>query len=247
MRLYLGGYPFDDNEIQFSYNKKLILSKANRRERMRHQMKVRGVKQRSTAADLTIALQELEFAVGQGGDLIFKDNDGNNTVHAYTESNTLNGIRAVGGVNYPPGLPGVWGARTEYVNARTYEIVFEWDTADVESNLIYWSQQIVELSSGGFDFVVQEALTGFPQQQQTAQYTKQVFQQVGRAVGFSSYPNFPGLAYPSVYLRTKQSRRTLGDPINWNVNQFTHYPISWVYHYEAPFGLALGSPATPIF
>lgn len=247
MRLYLGGYAFDDNEVSIAGTRKEIMAKTNRRERFKHQIKVRGVKQRSTVADLTVALQELEFAVAQGGDLVFKDNDGNPTVHAYYESDTINGIRAIEGVTYTMGLPGVWGSQTEYVQARTYEITFEWDIESLDSELIFWQQDITEVSSGGLDFVVQEALTGLPQQQQTAQFTKQVFVQSGQAVGYSTYPNFPALAYPSTYLRTKMSRRKLGDPINWTVNKYTHFPISWKYHYEAPFGLALGAPAYPNF
>lgn len=247
MILSYGGYSFDDNEVEPSWNKVLVLGKTGRATHYQHQCRVRGSKLAANASALTAALSNMEAAVSQHGqDLVFKDNASQNTVHAVTSANTMNGVRAIEGVSYTAGRPGVWGAETEYADKRSYEIVFQWETLSAESNIVFYSETI-RISGGGPRFVIQEALTGLPQLQQTAQFSKTVAIQQGIAIGMTSTPAFPAKQYSTGILMEERSFEEIETPLNYRSNTPTHYPIRWKYHFESPFALALNTPANPTF
>jgi hypothetical protein len=248
MILSYGTHDFDDNEIQFAWNNKLVLGKAGRASHYVSQCKVLGVKLAVDAAALTTALTTLETKMAiHNVDLTFKDNTPANTVHVVTSTATLNGVRAIGGVTYPIGLPGVWGSQTEYANKRTFQVVFQWETSAAESNLQFYEESIRLIGGGGPKFVIQEALTGVPLFQQVTQFSKQVAIQSGTAVGFTSYPSFPSYAYSIGLLKQEKSFTEEVTPRDFHINTNANYMIRWSYHFEAPSGISLITPALPTF
>lgn len=247
MILSYGSYSFDDNEVSFEWDKQLVLGKTGRATHYQYQCRVTGVKQATTVASLTSKLTSLESAMESSGqDLVFKDNDSNNTVHVATSSSTINGVRAIGGVKYPKGNPGSWGSGSEYTVYRTYQVVFQWEIAANESNLVVY-QESIRISGGGPRFVIQETLTGSPVQQQTAQQSKVIAIQQGIAIGYSSYPSFPAFRYSTGYLREELSYQESETPLNFAANTNTNFPIRWKYHYESPIAIGLLTPALPSF
>ena len=245
MKLVYNGYEFQDNSVQFTWTKSAILGPTGRRSHYAVKAIVTGVMQAASVSSLTTALGGLESQMkSSNGDLIFYDNDGAVTVHQIKGSDTINGIR-VGPIRYPDGLPGVWGARTEYVNRKTYQVVFEAEIPDPESNLVAYTETISQLSSGLHDFTTQQAIAGIPQQVITAQITPQKYRQRGRAIGFDSYPTYPLFAYPALYLKKEPFVAEQDWPIHPGVNLFTHYPIRWSFDFEIPTGTILLPPANP--
>lgn len=236
-----GSYTHDNNEIGFaSIRRTEQRGQTGARYLYKLQFVLRGVKTASTHAALQTALAALEDAYSENGrDFTFEITDGTTTVetvHKLLNSDTVNGVRVVGGVNYIDGMPGVWGMRTELVFRRTYQITLEADIYDPESGIVLFQQTIRQFGFGGRDFVVQEYLDAFPLEQTTKLFTKIRAQQLGIAVGLDTYPVFPApiwpgslTAYPEP-LQEMQTPRLLGSVRN------LHYPIRWGYNFEAGLG-----------
>lgn len=245
MKLVYNGYQFDNNEIQITLRKREVLGRTQRRSHLAVEAIVKGVKIAATPEELTAKLGVMEASlVSSNGNLIFYDNDDQPTIHSITANQTLNGIR-VSEIQYMDGYPGVWGARTEYVNRRTYRVIFSADVSDPESNLIAYSETISLRSSGGHDFTIQQGISGVPTQVITADWTPLVLQQRGMAIGYSSYPFIPPPLYPLLYLKKEPFEQSSETPLSYGRNGFTHYPVAWLYTFEAPTGLILQSPPTP--
>lgn len=247
MILQLGSYSFPRDTVQFVIEKRAVLGKTGRRTSHRIVWHVWGYLTAADASAITSAIAAFEAAARTDNQTIaFYDNDSNLTAHYINTGETLNGVRITGGPDYTPGLAGQWGPTTEYFNRRSFKLRIEAEIPAVEGFGVVYYREVARLLAPGFaDFVVQEALSGLPQRQETAQFTKQIAQQEGMAIGFESPILPPATIWPSVHMKPRPFKSEVGTPIEWGINKNTHYQTSWLFHFEAASGLALVQPTEP--
>lgn len=243
MKLRYRGYDFDDDELRCGWDRRVQYSPQNRRTKYLFSLLVRGERLRSGAAALTASLGELEDAVSENnGDLTFLDNTGTATVHRVQSGETLNGVQVMGGVRYPIDPP--TGSRTEYLNKRTFEILFQWEIEAPESEIVEWQHDI--RTSLGNEFVVKKSLSGLAQQQGTSLFPDYVAVQQGRAVGWSAYPSFPSPQYTLGTLLNGPSYQKASAPLYRGRNGNRLYGIEWRYYFWSPVALPLAAPSIPL-
>lgn len=246
MILKWGTYPHDQNEIKFrGIHIEEVRSSYGRRYALRHRYVIRGVKRASSQSAMTTKLAALEAAyVGQQGkDLIFYLNDGiTETQHKLLTANTLNGTR-VESFRYLDGYPGVWGAKTEYVNRRTYEVIISGEVLSAESTLVAWHESLTLIGNGGLTGVIMESLVGVPEIQTTKAFTGCRAIQRGFAMGLQTWPDFPSPLWPARML----GDRIINDiqtPKQWGSTANLMFPISWEYRFIDTSSFS-GTPTIP--
>lgn len=233
MQLRYGGYPFDDNEVSIQIFRRRIYSQRGRQVFTRHTFIITGVKQADTAAELTSKLAALELACLQdGADLRFYDNDGAPTAHGLISSGTINGVQTVGPVQYPGANPGVWGMQTEYVNKRTYRVIFQADYVGAD-DLVEYQESITKIGTGGPQIIWQESLSGAPQFQQVKAQTKCLLIQQGYAIGLLSRPEPSTPLFPLPFFKSERAMTRIEAPRYQGINISTHWPIHWRYEFES--------------
>lgn len=241
MRGVYGTYEHQDNTIQIATVRKAVFGRTNLRTHYAIQMMIRGVLRQpdGNVEELTAKLQALEAAYAvDDQSFILYDNNNEATVHQIDKDQTLNGVRVVS-FRYVP------GARAEYFNRRSYEIILQAEILDPESQLVHWQESIALLAPGTTDFVIQESLASTALYQQTAAFTKMAIRQSGSAIGLESYPTFPDPYYPG-FMKPRPFLQQSETPLNWGLHAHTHYPIRWSYHFEAP-SLTPIDPPNPTF
>lgn len=236
-----GSYEHEPNELGIaSIRRTEVRGQTGARSHFKLQFVIRGVKQSSTHSGLQTKLAALEEAYSDNEqDWTFSISDGSTTVatvHEILNSDTMNGVRIVGGVNYIDGMPGVWGMRTELVFRRTYQITIEGDIYDPESSIILFQQTLRQFGFGTRDFVVQEYLEAFPLEQTIKLFTKTRAQQMGIAIGTDTHPIFPAPIWPGSLCAYPEPLQEMQSPRLFGSVRNMHFPIVWNYHYEAGLG-----------
>lgn len=196
-----------------------------------------------SALETQIDSREALFKSGSG-DLIWYQSDGTTeTEHKITENETLNGIRIVD-FTWSDGLPGQWGAGPEYTFVRTYRVSLQADVLDSDGEIVFWSQTIEQIGTGGRDFSVQESLNSFPIVQFTNFATQFRARQHGMAIGLNGTPAAPGAIWPGS-LDPRLSRVSSTTPQIIGAIKSIYWPIKWDYHFKAGTGLSAVVP--PLF
>lgn len=233
MQLRYGGYAFSDNEVSIQISRRRVYSQRGRQLFTRHTWTITGWKTGTDAADLTSKLTAMEIAcLADGFDLLFYDNNGAPTSHGIFSGDTINGVQSVGPVHYPGANPGIWGMGTEYVNKRTYRVVFQGDYPGAD-DLVSWDESITKTGTGGPKFIWQESLTSSPQLQTTKQFTKCQLIQQGHAVGFLSRPAPASPLYGDPFFQHDKAMTRIETPRYQGLNLSTHWPIHWRYVFES--------------
>lgn len=250
MILHYGAYSHQNDSVQFTFQKKAVLSRIRQRIYVKYRVDIRGAvfAASPTQAACKTAIDALEAAYSiDGQDLIFKDDSDVATPHTILSANTMNGTRVVSGPVWAPGWKGVWGSGLEYYNRRSFRVSIEAEVSDVEGahDIVSYRESSAVLADGGADFVIQEALVGDPQRQDTASATKQVARQFGVAVGFLAYPDFPSELYTASARKPHPLWKGYGDPQVPGAITDTHWPIKWDYLFEAASGLDPTEPNMP--
>lgn len=250
MYLKYGSYQHDTNEAAVTISKRaqhdpttgLLTS-------IRHEWTIEGVLHAASQAALTTAIQALEAAYATDGNtLALYLDDGTVTAHILDPSGTLGGVKIESGPEYPNGR----GA--EYSTYRSYRIVAVAEVAAAQgggggsAGTIITFSETVSLWGGGPRFVYVETLDGPPQKQTVVQQTSVRGSQVGRAVGWSGWPNPPAPIWPDAEHRdlrqvTRESPRLTSD--NSTTLKYTEYAISWSYQFEAADDSLVGNPNLP--
>jgi hypothetical protein len=256
MKLVYGAYEHAENSVQFTYQRNQILSPLNRRIGYKIRVDIRGALfTEPSQSAVTTAIEQLEQAYLQNGqDLIFYDDSGNPTPHTIISNNTLNGTRVIAGPTWAPGWEGVWGPGLEYFNRRTFRISIEAESpasefsglvSFPEDDLVSYTETTVILANGESDFVIQEALAGPPQRQDTVQQTLQRARQFGTAIGYAQYPSLPQPIWPTSARKPRPLQEGYRDPQQRGANMNTHWPIYWDWLFEATDGLNPTPPSIP--
>jgi len=250
MRLEWGSYVHGEDTVDLAvWERRPVLSSVNRRLYQKIRVSFRGYLKVSSAdpADITTAINNLEAAYASDGqNLVWYDNDNNPTAHSITSSSTVNGTRVVEAPVFTSGWERVWGGGLEYYNRRTFKVTIEAEVDDIEgSGIVAWREKFRLLQAGGPDFVIQEAINGYPQKQYTKQATKMVAEQIGSAIGYSSHPSFPSYMLSASDLKPSPFLAEMGDAMMKGTNSNRYYPIRWHYRFEAVTGITVTAPNEP--
>lgn len=238
MILSYGSYTHDDNEVWITVSKDTIYNSFGEPRGHRARYIITGVKQGSSASDLTSKLTTLENAYGQDyRDLTLYDNNSNRTVHALSNSDTFGGVH-VKSFQYLDGNPRVWGQATEYVNVRTFRIVVEGEVL-ARGGLLAYQETVMTIGGGPQDIWVPSA-KGVPQRQRIRDYTTFKTVQVGQAVGDLTYPVPPQALWPQ-YIHHEKTQGKLYTP-RFVPGGTTEYRVDWKYEFESASPL-VGGPS----
>lgn len=212
---------------------------------MRHRWTVHGIKQGSSAADLTTKLAAMKAGYANiTGDVVYLDNNGAETEHKIPYAQTINGIR--GDIVYPGAFsppPGGWGAGVEYVYTRYFVAQIEADVLSIENNILRY-QQNMQFSLGGARYKVVGAFTGPPQVQFTMQQSPFWAVQRGFAIGAFTNPN-PADPLLAVPVDPDRSWVDHGTPEIQGLLRNIGLPTRWHYYYESPWPLNAVPPPNP--
>lgn len=235
-----------DNEVWFQIIKQLHRAQTGVTSHRTERWIVRGVIVASSQANLEteIAAREALFKSGSG-DLVWYQSDGTTeTKHKITQQETLNGIKVVS-FNWLDGPPGQWGGGAEYTLVRTYQVVFEADILDADGEIVFWTQTIEQIGTGGRDFEVAESLNSFPIEQTTNFATQFRARQHGMAYGLLGNPVPPAPIWPGS-LKPRETRPAAASTpkIIGSFNSI-YWPVQWDYHYLAATSLQAVVP--PLF
>lgn len=227
MILKYGTYSHDDNEVTLSITKAPRFGPLGYRIGTRERWQIQGILQAASVSALTTALTALEDAYETNNLDLILTTDGNiETAHTLKVSDTLGGVRVVGGVQYPQ------GEGSQYTTFRSYTITLEAVRNDNELELLAFSETVDIQGSGGPRRVLIEILNGPPQAQITNLATIQQIVQRGSALGYSQYP---APAAPSIPAWESLPDRVISRRGPRSVRgQFTEFTVNWQYVFLAP-------------
>lgn len=237
--LSYGAYDHDPREVSLAVSQQAVYGQT--RQKIYHKIRwhVRGVKRGVDRTELQTKLTAMELAYASDGeDLSLSDSH-----HALSDASTINGIRIVGGINYHDRGPGggrTWGPRIENLFVRTYSIIAEAEVLDVDEEIVHWHESLLQIGTGGPDFVIKEAFGGAAQFQGLAQITKYRLIQQGYAIGATAEPAPPSPLYPA-FLKPRPYTAQISTPQLWGLNTNLLFPARWEYHFESA-GALTGTP-----
>lgn len=254
MRLSWGGYNHDHGELGFTIRYKSLWDRFDRVIGSDAIWDIVGTKTDSTASGLTGKLTALEAAYNSydGKDLIFYEDDGTTpTVHQLLAANCHGGIRVVH-FDYPPGMPGIWGMKTEYVNKRTYRIRLKGTLheAVTATDLFWWEESLRQIGTGGSRVKWMPAIIGPPQKQIVQLYTTYLVIQQGLAIGRTTWPIPPNplaaLAADELFDKREIHKMSPRDIRPYGSGtDYDLYGIRWKYVFETSI-FGGGGPGLPI-
>lgn len=240
MILSYGEYEHVDNSVWFTVLKNTVRSARQIPIKQTVQFIIYGSVRGETTADVETAITGLETAYAvQGGDLIFKDNDGNNTPHTILNADTVNGVQP-GAVRWLSGIQG-YGSGTQLINRRDFQIVVSADidfALSGDQNLESYSETVMLIGTGGTDFSIVSSFTGAPIRQDRITYTPYRAVQRGSAIGYLSVPTPPTPIWPTA-LKPMSVVNSIGTPKFYGAAQ-RHFPVSWSYEFESATALVGG-------
>lgn len=243
MKTHWGTYVHDDNETWHSISSQQKFGPAGRKTVRTVRWIINGVKKAASVSALTTALTSLEEAYAEDQrDLIFKDNDGNNTVHTVFNADTINGTKVVR-FWYPPGttaLGGSYGSGTEYNTRRTFQAIIEADVLTAEWNIVRFHESLRFIGTGGRKWILMGALTGPVQEQTLQQQTEYRAVQSGYAVGLLLFPSPPAPIFPAA-VDGPLVVEELSSPFTMGRVRNTNFGIRWKYNYKSATPMT-GSP-----
>lgn len=237
-----GGYSHEADSVSVAGTGRRVFDQYGRERLFKVRYVLTGTVTGTSQSEITTKCTALENAYAQqGGDFVFLDNSSNETVHVLRSSECLGGTRTHG-VDYLDGMPGIWGAGTEYVKLRSYRVVIEGDIRN-SGGLKSWEETWTYVGTAGPEHKWVESLLGDPERQTLKQRTTTIAVQRGSAVGDDTYPAFPASLAPEwlMNIKGRSPQFSLSTPRYYKDGQATDYGIRWTYIHEAPIVLA-GTP-----
>lgn len=191
------------------------------------------------AAITTASAALLTAYDAQQGNITLFHPDGT-TARSITSSATLGGVHVVSGVQFQDTAPAA------YTTYRNFTVSLEWTepTSGNTSALVSFVESISYSGTGGALIGHIETLRGLPVKQKLRRHTKVSAVQQGRAIGYRAYPVVPSPMWP---LQEIVNAREIGrdNPTRFgNTGNFSNFPISWKYQFEAKELSLLGSGTT---
>jgi hypothetical protein len=231
MQVAWGNYTHESNEVQLvNFTVRPRMSRRNLRMERQYRIHLRGeLKDTGGQSALTTKINNLISAYSNDfQDFNLYDNSGNLTPHSIssTDPRNISGNRVV---------HRSWDGTdpVEYALIRSYEIIIEATLSDPESGLLYLSESVTTIGSGG---QIWEAVNTFSGPQAAVicpQSWVRVVQQ-GMAIGYQGWPPARPPIFPNNFEHEERRRITPHYP-QFRGQGFTHYPISWHYEFSTIF------------
>lgn len=229
MYLKIGNYTHPIGEPALQISKQPVLSEGRVPIATTETWQITGLIVGSGQADIDAKIAALNNAYAQRGfDATLLLSDGvTPSQHVLKSSNTIGGVRVVGGPSFPDGK----GA--EYATKRTFSVTLEAEVPLANLDTAYMSfRETVSFSGGGRRIAWTETKLGSPRPQLTRRNTIYRATQSGQAVGYRAYPVFPGFLLPQQYA-VDAPLVTYGGATYRGNGVFTDYVFSWEVRYES--------------
>ena len=228
MRIAWGNYQFDENAAQLvSFSVRPRISQRGQRMELVYTAHVHcELKSTSGQSAITTLINDFIAAFDQNyQDFTLYDNSSVVTPHSFSNSD----IRNVSGNRV---IQRSWDGvdPVEYALIRTLDVVVQAVMAEPESNLLYFSERLTTIGTGGPVWSADNTQYG---PQSTLLYPsswRHVVQQ-GHAVYYFGPAVANGPFFPSNFEHLERRRIVRGEPA-FRGQGYTHYPISWHYEYS---------------
>jgi hypothetical protein len=148
------------------------------------------------------------------------------TPHWINAAETMGGTRVVA-VDFPVGAPG------EMATGRTFRVILEADIPAIEDEILWFTQSMTHIGTGGVRFVLVPTRTGFPFPMYITNRTPMVVIQQGQALGMDAWVA-PPLPFWASFERLEDRRITYSSPRRILKNGAYEYPSAWSYVFELP-------------
>lgn len=235
MQLRYGNYQFTVNATSVTSESEAIKSEANLPYAWRVRLKCKGFLEGSGQADLSTkqSLMELAMRIPNQNLGLFRD-DGQLSATKLLVTNSISGVV----VDVGPNFTGTRG--DEYATHREFyfEAYAEYPLFARE-NFMMSFQESLSIGGGGPIYIHKRALNGLPQKQQLYPATEFTASQTGTAVGYRSYPPFPGPIWPGNLKQAPVITRLSPKRNGYGLEQYT---VQWDYQFESAFQL-VGFPS----
>lgn len=231
-----GSYSHETSGADLSVTRTPVTSETGDRVGYRETWTIKGMITGTSISDLTTKINALETAYATNAqDLKLVLDDGStDTAHQMLTASTIGGTKVVAGPTFAE-------SEGEYVTWRKYEIQVEGYFETASPALLAYSESVT-IEEGQPEKAFIKTLTGFPQEQITAQKTTHTASQSGTAIGRADFPTPPSPIWPAKISGKLRVTRTgpkrigpIGSP------NLTEYGISWDYPFESATPLS-GSP-----
>jgi hypothetical protein len=233
-----GTYRHASGEVTLAIALRPLFNKREERYADQVNFKIDGFQQAVSVTGLTVALALLENAYA----FDYKDaglyNDDGTVLsprHYLKNSQSIDGVRVIRGVEYP------LGKGAEYSTYRYYSIELEAKIKRNNYNQLDFSETL-NMSGGGPRFVLIETRNGPPKKQQTSEQTTFHATQSGSATGLYGYPTPPPPLFPGDEhinqrsIRKDSPKRTAQNLFDWTIH--------WNYVFESADPL-VSNPGVP--
>lgn len=228
MRVSWGGYQFDENAVQLvSFSVRPRNSHRGNRMELVYTAHLRAeLKTTSGQAAITTLIRDFITAFDQNyQDFVLVDNSGVETPHTFRNSDPRN-------VSGNRVIQRSWDGQdpVEYALVRTADVVVQAIMAQPESGLIYLTESLTTIGTGGMVWSADNTQNG---PQATVLYPsswRHVVQQ-GHAIYYFGPATENGPLFPLNFEHQERRRIVRGEP-QFRGQGYTHYPISWHYEYS---------------
>jgi hypothetical protein len=226
MQLKVGAYSFLANSLWVTSQEEVLKTQeANLPYGWRVRLMVTGFLTGTSQSDLTTKQNALQLALRiPNQNIIFYQDSGAISATKLLVANSITGV-IIEKVSFP-------GMRAnEYVNERqfTFEAYAEYPLNPRLNYMMSYSESVMT-SGGGPIYIHKNALNGIPQKQQLYPATAYVATQHGSAVGYRSYPPFPGPIWPGAQKHAPVITRTAPRRNGYGLEQYT---VEWQYTFES--------------
>lgn len=236
MQLKYGNYSFIVNATRVASDSEAVLSPAQLPYAWRIRLKCSGFLEGTSQSDLTTKQNTMEAAMRiPNRNLIFYRDDGQPSATKLLVQNSTSGVI----VDVGPSFPSTRG--DEYATHREFyfEAYAEYPLYQ-RANFMLQFQETLSLGGGGPVYIHKRALNALPQKQQLYPATEYTAKQSGMAVGYRTYPPFPGPIWPGALKNNPTITRISPKRVGFQLEQ---YAIQWDYDFESAFPL-VGLPST---
>lgn len=235
-----GSYNHAPGEAMFHIEIAAVIGKTGRIEFHRHRWTITGWIAVSSPSDASTKIAALEAAYLSGGqNLKFKLDGSTDSAHVLLTADCLNGteVRPLQWLGISP-----QGSKTQYLRKRNYRIVVtgDIDPEDQDSDIVYWTETIHRLGTGGTNYEWPESIAGSVASQQTNAFTRCMTIQEGFALGRTDYPDPAAALWGSPYLKPRPTGSSPISPRDVFRNAQRNYGRRWKYHYESDTPLVGG-------
>lgn len=164
-----------------------------------------------------------------GEDVGLFHDDGGKSGHYLNSLNSINGVSVIE-MKWPT------GQKAEYATQRTFELVFQAEYLNVESQILYFEESLQFFGTGGPKWRVRDTVSGPVIVRPIYPKTAQTIIQSGRAIGLQGYPLIPVPLFPSLEHEDLRVTR-YGSPRSYR-NTYLEYPAHWQYRMTSPVGVS---------